>query len=371
MNALPPGRPKAGQPQPGAGKAREPSSPLSSGRGRGEGGLYLAGDLGGTKALFGIAEFAGDIPIFTLTRRYASADFASLEELLTQFRADAGDALNGVVGACLAVAGPVSDDGRQARFTNLPWQADAAALEKVLGSHVTLANDFAAVAAGIAVLPAEDRLCLQTGQPRSNGVRLAIGAGTGLGMACIVPTEDGFNILPSEGGHVGYAPADNLQAEFAAFLRDEQERATAERAISGMGLVSLYRFLVTREAADLPDPLASDDPAAAIGTLALSNPQSLARRTVDIFMASYGAFAGDMALALLAHGGVYLAGGVTQKLLPLLKDGAFMTAFNAKAEHAAIARQIPVHVVTAPEIGLQGAATLAQRAFLSSRPLRS
>ncbi|MDI6747890.1 MAG: glucokinase [Rhodocyclaceae bacterium] len=327
----------------------------------------LAADLGGTKARFGIAEFAGDKPVFTLTRRYASADFAGLDELLTQFKADAGDALSGVVGACLAVAGPVSDDGRQARFTNLPWQADAAALEQILDIPVTLANDFAAVAAGIAVIPAEGRLCLQPGTPRSTGVRLAIGAGTGLGMACLVPTEHGFNILPSEGGHVGYAPADNLQMEFAAFLREEQERATAERAISGMGLVSLYRFLVTREVADMPDPLASDDPAAAIGTLALADPHSLARRTVAIFMASYGAFAGDMALALLARGGVFLAGGVTQKLLPLLQDGTFMTAFNAKAEHAELARQIPVHVVTAPDIGLQGAASLAQRALAMSR----
>lgn len=350
--------------------AREHPSPPSQGRGRGEDSHYLAGDLGGTKALFGIAEFADDRPTFTLTRRYASADFSSLEELLAQFTTDAGDALAGVGGACLAVAGPVSDDGRQAHFTNLPWLVDASVLEEILGCPVTLANDFAAVAAGIAVLPAEDRLCLQPGTPRADGVRLAIGAGTGLGMACIVPTTQGFNILPSEGGHVGYAPADALQMEFAAFLRDEQERATAERAISGMGLVSLYRFLVTRAATDTPDvpnPLASDDPAAAIGTRALADPHSLARRAVDIFMASYGAFAGDMALALLARGGVYLAGGVTQKLLPLLPAGAFMTAFNAKAEHAGIARQIPVHVVTAPDIGLQGAATLAHRALPMSR----
>ncbi|MHB1358975.1 MAG: glucokinase [Rhodocyclaceae bacterium] len=321
----------------------------------------LAADLGGTQARFGIAEFADDRPTFTLTRRYASADFSSLEALLAQFKAAAGDALSGVAGACLAVAGPVSDDGRQARFTNLPWQADAAALEQILGIPVTLANDFAAVAAGIAVIPAEGRLCLQQGTPRHDGVRLAIGAGTGLGMACIVPTAHGFNILPSEGGHVGFAPADNLQMGFAAFLRDTQERATAERAISGMGLVSLYRFLATREVADMPDPLASDDPAAAIGMRALADPHSLARRTVDIFMASYGAFAGDMALALLATGGVFLAGGVTQKLLPLLQNGVFLAAFNAKAEHADLARRIPVQVVTDPDIGLLGAATLARR----------
>jgi glucokinase len=325
----------------------------------------LAGDLGGTKALLGIADYAGAQPEFMFTRRLASADFSSLEELLLQFKAEAGAALDGAVGACLAVAGPLSENSRQARFTNLPWQVDAAALEKILGMPVTLANDFAAAAAGIAVLPATSLVCLQVGTPRADSVRLAIGAGTGLGMACIVPgnTADDFTILPSEGGHVGYAPADDLQAEFAAFLREEQERATAERAISGMGLINLYRFLTRRgEPADAGNPLASDDAAAAIGTLALDDPHSLARRTVDIFMASYGAFAGDMALALLARGGVFLAGGVTQKLLPLLQSGTFMTAFNAKAEHAGLARQMPVYVVTEPEVGLLGAASLAHNA---------
>jgi glucokinase len=144
-------------------------------------------------------------------------------------------------------------------------------------------------------------------------------------------------------------------------LRAEHGRATAERAISGMGLVSLYRFLAGREAADTPDPLDAADPGAAIGALALADAASLARRAADIFMAGYGAFAGDMALALLARGGVFLAGGVTQKLLPLLRAGGFLAAFNAKAEHAGLARRMPVHVVTEPEIGLQGAAVLAGR----------
>jgi len=322
----------------------------------------LAGDLGGTKALLGVAEIAGGRPRFVLTHRYASADFSGCDALLARFRADAGAALAGVVGACLAVAGPVADDGRRADFTNLPWRADARALEGLLDMPVALANDFAAVAAGIAALPEDGSLRLQAGEPLAGGVRLAIGAGTGLGMAVIVPRGDGdFEILPSEGGHVGYAPADATQDAFAAWLRAEHGRATAERAISGMGLVNLYRFLAAREAADTPDPLTAADPGAAIGALALAAPASLARRAADVFMASYGAFAGDMALALLARGGVYLAGGVTQKLLPLLRDGGFMTAFNAKAEHAALARRMPVHAVTAPEIGLAGAAMLARR----------
>jgi glucokinase len=327
----------------------------------------LAGDLGGTKALLGIAEFAGKVPRFIFTRRLASADFSGVDALLRQFCVEAADHLAGVAGACLAVAGPVSEDGRRARFTNLPWQAEAAVLEQLLGSPLTLANDFAAVAAGIATLPADQRITLQAGDPLTDGVRLAIGAGTGLGMATIVTLGDAFKILPGEGGHVGFAPADPVQDEFAAFLRAGQERATAERAISGMGLTSLYRFLAQRETADSPDPLTAEDPAAAIGARALADPASLARKAVEIFLAAYGAFAGDMALTLLARGGVYLAGGVTQKLLPLLQEGIFMTAFNAKAEHADLVRKMPVYAVTDSEIGLNGAAEMACMAFCQAK----
>lgn len=338
----------------------------------------LAGDLGGTKALLGItngADFgvtagvnSGAAPDFSFIRRYASADFPHLADLLAQFRCDAGVALESCVAACLAVAGPVADGGQHAQFTNLPWQADAASLTSLLGMPVTLVNDFAAVAAGIAVLPAEQRCTLQAGVPISAGVRLAVGAGTGLGVACIVPQDGRWIILPSEAGHIGYAPADAVQAEFAAFLRAEQGRATAERAISGMGLVSLYRFLTRRAgAADTPDPQLTADPAAAIGALALADPTSLARRAVDIFITSYGAFAGDLALALLARGGVFLAGGVTQKLLPLLQSGHFITAFNDKLEHVGLARKMPVYVITATDIGLLGAAVRAQQCASPSR----
>lgn len=322
----------------------------------------LAGDLGGTKALLGIAEFTGDRPQFALTRRYASADFSDVAALLAQFRADAGAALQGATAACLAVAGPVSVDGRQARFTNLPWQADVAVLAAVLGMPLRLVNDFAAVAAGVTVVAPVQLTTLQAGEPVGNGLRLAIGAGTGLGVAAMLAEGGRLQILPSEGGHVGFAPANDLQAEFAAWLQREQERATAERAISGMGLVNLYRFMAGREKADNPDPLAAAEPAAAIGALALAGMDSLARRVVAEFFACYGAFAGDMALTFMARGGVYLAGGVTQKLLPLLPGSAFLTAFNAKAEHAELARQMPVHVVADPEIGLAGAAVLARLA---------
>jgi glucokinase len=309
----------------------------------------LAGDLGGTKALLGIAEFDGNVPKFTLTRRLASADFLSVEALLRQFCTDAGPAMIGVSGACLAVAGPVNDDGRRARFTNLPWQADAAVLEQQLGMPLILANDFVAVAAGIATLPAGACLSLQAGEPLADGVRLVVGAGTGLGMALLAPMGDACKILPGEGGHVGFAPADETQLKVWAALFAEFGRVTAEQVISGPGITAIHRVL-TGETAD----------PAEITDQALQG-NAAARQTVEVFLAAYGAFAGDMALAAMARGGVYLAGGIAAKILPLMQAGTFLSAFNAKAGHAELVRRMPVTVVTDPEIGLQGAATVARR----------
>lgn len=320
----------------------------------------LAGDLGGTKALLGIAEFVAGRPQFDFTCRLVSADFSNCADLLATFRAEAGDALHDVTAACLAVAGPVSADGQEVKFTNLPWTAHADSLTAVLGMPVRFVNDFAAVAAGITVVAPEHLVTLQAGEPVADGVKVAIGAGTGLGVAAMVGSGDNLRILPSEGGHVGLAPANRLQDEFAAWLRHEQERATAERTISGMGLVSLYRFMALGEAADKPDPLQAEEPAAAIGMRALDDAVSLARRVVLEFFACYGAFAGDMALTWLARGGVFLAGGVTQKLFPLLRASRFLDAFNAKAEHADLAHKMPVHFVADPAIGLTGAAVLAR-----------
>ncbi|MDP1652148.1 MAG: glucokinase [Rhodocyclaceae bacterium] len=306
--------------------------------------MKLVGDIGGTKVLLALVDDAGRI---VHKRRLASADFSSFDALLdTYLRAVSAS----IDGGCLAVAGPVADDGRMAKITNLPWVIDAAKLEKDFGlGRLTLINDFAGVALGVTALAPPQLITLQAGEPRADGVKLVIGAGTGLGMAVLVPAGDDWRVLPSEGGHVGYAPQDATQAQIWQALLEEHGRVTAERVISGPGLAAIHRIL-TGEAAD----------PAEISARALGK-NAAALRSVEVFFDCYGAFAGDMALALLATGGVFLAGGVTQKLLPLLHDGAFLAAFNAKAEHTDLARQMPVHVVTEPEIGLLGAAASINR----------
>lgn len=307
----------------------------------------LAGDLGGTKALLGIATIEpGQPPVFTHTCRLASADFSDCGALLAHFCSGAGDALQGVTQACLAVAGPISADGRQVRFTNLPWQADVDSLAAAAGMPVKLVNDFAAVAAGVTVCAADQLKTLQRGAPLVGGLRLVIGAGTGLGVAAMLGDGKTLRILPSEGGHVGFSPLDATQARIHAELLALHGRVTAERVISGPGLRATHQVLTGH----------SLDPAE-IAQRALAGDQE-ALVTIDVFFSAYGAFAGDMAMAFLPRGGLYLAGGVTQRLLPLLERSPFLAAFNAKHEHAALLAQIPIHVLTDGAIGLSGAAVL-------------
>lgn len=302
--------------------------------------MKICGDIGGTKVLLALVDASGDI---RAQCRFASADFASFEDLLAAYLAQIDTA---IAGGCLAVAGPVADDGRSAKITNLPWIIDCATLEARLGlGPLRLINDFAGVAWGVAAAAPEQLITLQAGEPAPTGVKLVIGAGTGLGMAIL----SGKQILPSEGGHVGFAPQDELQARIAAALLREHGRVTAERVVSGPGLAAVHRVL----AGELLDP-------AAIAARALAG-EAVALRSVDAFFSAYGAFAGDMAMAVMARGGVYLAGGVTQRLLPLLAQSGFLAAFNAKAEHAELVRSMPVWVTADPEIGLRGAAAAAQQ----------
>ncbi len=312
----------------------------------------VCGDVGGTKALLGIAEGTARQPHFVFRRRYACAEFAGFDDLFARFRGDADAHAADIAGACLAVAGPIDDGGLSAKITNLPWTVDAAACGAAFGlAACTLANDFAAAAAGIAAVAPGDLVTLQAGDPRVDGVRLVVGACTGLGMAILVPQGDGFVVLPGEGGHVGFSPQDDDQARILAALRPVYGRVTTERVVSGPGLATIHRVLAAEEA----DP-------AAIADRALAG-EPAARRSVDAFVAAYGAYAGDMALAVMARGGVFLAGGIAAKILPLMRSGVFTAAFDAKAGHAALAARMPVHVVTDADLGLKGAALMGVAAL--------
>lgn len=323
-------------------------------------GLLLAGDIGGTKALLGLveAQTRESQPRFVIKEKYACAGYTTFSDLLAEFLAATGAKRGDISGGCLAIAGPVSGDGRTARLTNLPWTIDTELLCRESGiSRLTLVNDFYAAAAGIGAVVDDNLVVLQAGQPDPKGVRLVIGAGTGLGMAVLVPQENSWRILAGEAGHTGFAPANAQQAALWTHLLELGGRVSNERVISGHGLVSIYRFLAGNGADSAV--LGAADPAAEIAALAAVHPHGDTRRAMELFFSAYGAFAGDMALALMATGGVFLGGGIAVKNLPLLQSSPFIQEFNAKAEHMSLARRMPVKVVTDLELGLKGAAYLA------------
>ncbi|MBI5110329.1 MAG: glucokinase [Rhodocyclales bacterium] len=308
--------------------------------------MILCGDIGGTKTLLGLAEQGR----LVADRRYANADFPDFASLLASFLADTHTSPASLASGCLALAGPIADSGSSAHLTNLPWTIDAPDLAHRFGMPPPrLVNDFAAAAVGAVTAPASHLVTLQAGEPLPDSPRLVVGAGTGLGMAMVLPDHGAWRCVAGEGGHVAFAPADEQQAALWTFLRKRHGRVTWERVVSGPGLAAIQEFLSG-------DTLMPEH----IAELAHTQVDGAAARALAIFLATYGAFAGDMALACLARGGVYLAGGIAGKLLDRLPDSGFLAAFNAKAEHAAIAARIPVHVATDPLLGLHGAMMLAQ-----------
>ncbi len=323
--------------------------------------MRLAGDIGGTTTRLSLLG-AGDV---RFERRLDSPAFPTFHAILERFLAEARAALGEeprVQAACLGVAGPVAND--RVRVTNLPWEIEGSALGVAFGiARVALVNDFVANAHGIAELRPADIATLQPGDPVADAPRLLIGAGTGLGVCLVVRGAGADRIVPSEGGHVAFAPADEEQTALWRTLHARLGRVEIEHVVSGPGLVRIYEHLRAsgRHPAEpaLERALAAGDPAAAIARHALEHADPLAAAALDLFIACYGAAAGDHALTLIARGGVYVAGGIAPRIRPRLAAGCFVGAFNDKGAFSVLARTFPVHVVLNERLGLLGAARIA------------
>lgn len=305
--------------------------------------MFLGGDLGGTKTLLALADGDGRI---VRQHRYASVDYPDFADLLADFLA--GD--SGITAACFGIAGPT--DGQTAKLTYLPWRLSAADLGRRFGiARVALVNDFAAAAHGLSQVAPEHLLALQTGTPDAAAPRLILGAGTGLGVAGLLPENGGLRVVPGEGGHLGFAPQTPEQGELWRWLLAQHGRVTTEDIVSGPGLARVYAFL--------GGPPATPE---AIGQAAMRNDgggDTHAHAALQLWLACLGAFAGDLALHWLAKGGVYLAGGIAARLLPRVDCAPLLAAFRAKREHAGLMPAMPLHLVTDAEIGLRGALALA------------
>lgn len=329
----------------------------------------LAGDIGGTKTLLRIAEVECGAQRVVAEQRFESGAFDGLPAVLSALVSTTGrDALAGVNAACLGIAGPVQRTaaGQFAKATNLPWEVDSAALAREFDiPRVRLINDFQAIGYGIEALGPQDLVTLQQGKPEPHGPRAVIGAGTGLGQGILVWQGDRYEALPTEGGHADFGPNDELQLELWRSLKREFGRVGYERILSGPGLARIYSFLRARvavpESPEVTRAMLGGDAAAAIAGVALEGGDALAIQALDLFVRVYGAQAGNLALTVLATGGVYVAGGVAPKIIAKLKDGAFLRAFNDKGRMAPLVKAMPVHVIVNPKVGLIGAALAAAR----------
>ena len=322
--------------------------------------MILAGDIGGTKTLVALYEDASEPLSLVQEASYPSGDFPSLEDILRVFldRAPHG----ALQAACFAVAGPVIDG--KCQITNLVWELDTAQLAEALHTRVRLVNDLEGAAHGLLCLGPHELEVLQSGRKRPGNLAL-IAAGTGLGEAILMPIGGRPHVIASEGGHVDFAPRTDLETALLSFLRKEYGHVSYERLLSGPGLYNIYRFLRDSGSASEPAWLqerlaAAADPSAVISEVALSAGHPLCTAALDLFVSVYGAEAGNLALKSLALGGVFVAGGIAPKILPKLRDGAFVRAFADKGRFAALLHSIEVSVVLNPRLALLGAVTVAR-----------
>ncbi len=317
--------------------------------------LVLAGDLGGSKATLGLFSVEGGRLRAVRQTTLPSGKHPDAAELVRTFWAGSP----AVAAACFGVAGPVRS-GR-AEPPNLPWPVDAGQLAAGLGlERVSLVNDLVAMARGIHELPPGEIAVLQRGRADPDGNRALIAAGTGLGEVVLVRCEHRWQPVPSEGGHASFAPAGPLQRELLGFLAEEHGAVSAERVVSGPGLLAVYRFLVAtgraRETPRVRDRMAAEDPPAVISDEALLGTDEACARALDLWVRAYGAEAGNLALRALATAGLYVGGGIAPKVLPWLRDGGFLEAFRAKGRMAGLLARIPVRVILDPNAPLYGAA---------------
>lgn len=328
--------------------------------------LILAADIGGTKTLLRLGNLEEDKFQVLQEQCFASTDYARFEDLLAEFL---GSKVQPIAAACFGVAGPV-DDG-VCRTTNLPWLLDAKSLSSLLGgAQVRLLNDLEAAAFGVLHLAETDLIGLNpAGRHRASAHRAVIAAGTGLGEALILQTEGGPVIIATEGGHCDFAPLDADQDRLLGWLRERYPgHISYERVLSGPGLVEIYHFLreqnLARENPQVVAAMLAGDPAAVIGERGVAKRDVLCYEALRWFARIYGAEAGNLVLKSLALGGLYVAGGIAPKILPILQEGWFMAGFTAKGRFSGLLKEVPVKVVLDPEIVLSGAQTWAVRRML-------
>jgi glucokinase len=318
--------------------------------------MLLAGDIGGTKTNLALYALDGGLPPkFQATFR--SADYPSLEAVVQEFLAETAVTVERAV---FGVAGPVVDG--QSTTTNMPWEISEAALQQTLGlREAKLLNDLEATAYGVPHLAPDDLATLNEASPQS-GTKVVIAPGTGLGEAVLFFREGHYHVLASEGGHADFGPKSLLEIRLLRYLMGKFGHVSYERVCSGRGMPNIYAFLKKNRFAEESPGMKkalrkAADPTPLIVQKAMAGECELSIATLNTFVSILGAEAGNLALKVMAMGGVYLGGGIPPKILSKLKDGTFMASFVNKGRFAEMLAQIPVYVILNERTALLGAAT--------------
>jgi glucokinase len=343
--------------------------------------LLIAGDIGGTKTILRLVKATSvTVQENLYEERFVSAGFPDLVPIVETFLHNAVAKLGPIAAierACFGIAGPVV--ANTSEVTNLGWSLQGDRIGQELNiAKVTLINDFASVGYGVLGLSDADLITVQVGESVTEAPIAVIGAGTGLGQGFLVHSPSGYQVFSSEGGHSDFAPRTELEFQLSRYLLEKfrVNRLSVERVVSGQGIVSIYQFLRDRGSAkesvaigaairqwesEMGQGTKSVDPGAVIAAGALGDRDPLCVQTMQMFVEAYGAEAGNLALKLLPYGGLYIAGGIAAKILSLMEDGTFLSAFLHKGRMRSLLEKVPVHLVLNPQVGLIGSAVCGLR----------
>jgi glucokinase len=327
--------------------------------------VILAGDIGGTKCNLALFEIQGKSRRKIIDLRYESREFPTFDGMISKFLSDTraetkGAGAHAIEAAGFGVAGPVID--RRVKATNLPWIVDSTALSTQLGTrHVVLLNDLEATGYSLAHLAPSEISTLNRGAPSPQSTQAVLAAGTGLGEAILFWDGKRHVVAATEGGHTDFAPRTEQEIELLRYMKKENEFVSVELILSGRGFRTIHSFLdasVIHPSFDGPEA----DAAPEITRLALAGQCPICVQTLDLWVTLYGAEAGNLALKVLARGGVWVAGGIAVKIRKKMEDGTFFRAFCEKEKFAALLAQIPIQMVLNEEAPLIGAMSQAIQA---------
>jgi glucokinase len=328
--------------------------------------MILAGDVGGTKVHLALFNFVGGRLRQMRDQKFPATEFSTLEAVVLEFLKFGPVDKKEIIASCFGVPGPVRD-GRL-KLTNLPWTLDVRDLQKALGiEHIFLINDLEANGYGIPELAPEKVCTLHTGDASAVGHRGLVAAGTGLGEALLIwdPHVRRHVPIPSEGGHCDFAPRNDREVALFNYLRKTLNgRVSFERVVSGLGIANVYAFLRDDQKMEEPqwlrDQMKTEDPNMVIGMRAADGSSPICVDTMQLFMSAYGAEAGNLALKVLAMGGIYLGGGIAPKMVNMMQQGPFMDAFLDKGRMKPLLETIPVRIILDDTCALLGAAAYAE-----------